>query len=163
MNLTQKRLKAVLHYDPVTGVFKRFSGKGCKSGSIGTVPKGDRFAYLRIGVDRKIYGAHRLAWLYMTGSFPDRLIDHINGDKLDNRFVNLRLATNSENKQNVRKARSDSRSGLIGATWYAQGQKWRAAIQIDGKKKHLGYFNTAEEAHLVFMEHKRRHHPFCTL
>jgi hypothetical protein len=159
MELTQENLKDVLHYDPETGNFTRLKNKGSKSPSVGTLLNG----YLRIGVGQKIYAAHRLAWLYMTGSFPSGQIDHINGNKLDNRFVNLRVATASENKQNMRKARRGSRSGLIGASWHTQSQKWRAAIQIDGKKKHLGYFNTAEEAHLVFLEHKRRHHPFCTL
>ena len=52
---------------------------------------------------------------------------------------------------------------MIGASWHTKSNKWRAAIQIDGKKKHLGYFDTPEEAHQVFMEQKREHHAFCTI
>jgi len=163
MELTQTQLKAVLYYDPDTGLFRRICGKGSHSGVVGTIPQSQRHAYLKIGVGRKIYSAHRLAWLYMTGSFPLGQVDHINGDKLDNRFANLRVATTSQNKQNTRKARKDSRSGLLGATWHSKSKKWRAAIQIDGKKKHLGYFDTPEEAHRVFIEHKRRYHAFCTI
>jgi hypothetical protein len=163
MDITQSQLKAALHYDPDTGVFTRLTGKGSKSNVVGTVPKGERHAYLKIGIGRKIYQAHRLAWLYMTGACPEGFIDHINGNKLDNRFSNLRVATASQNKQNTRKARRDSKSGLLGASWHSRTNKWRAAIQIDGKKKHLGYFDTPEQAHLVFIEYKRRYHAFCTV
>jgi hypothetical protein len=158
--LTATRLREVLHYDADTGVFVRLTRK---YPTTGTVPKNPRCAYLCIGIDYRVYRAHRLAWLYVHGSWPDGQIDHINGDKLDNRIANLRVATASQNKQNMRKARSDSRSGLIGASWHTKSNKWRAAIQIDGKKKHLGYFDTPEEAHQVFMEQKREHHAFCTI
>jgi len=160
-DLTQDQLTQALHYDPETGVFRRRSRMNASK--IGTVPKNPRHAYLNIGIGFHVYRAHRLAWLYVHGSWPDGQIDHINGDKLDNRIANLRVATNSQNKQNMRKARSDSRSGLIGASWHTKSNKWRAAIQIDGKKKHLGYFDTPEEAHQVFMEHKRERHAFCTI
>lgn len=160
-DLTQDQLMQALHYDPETGVFKRRSRM--TASKIGTVPKNPRHAYLNIGIGFHVYRAHRLAWLYVHGSWPDGQIDHINGDKLDNRISNLRVATTSQNKQNMRKARSDSRSGLIGASWHTKSNKWRAAIQIDGKKKHLGYFDTPEEAHQVFMEHKRERHAFCTI
>jgi hypothetical protein len=158
--LTATRLREVLHYDADTGIFARLTKR---QQSVGTVPKNPNHAYLNIGVDWKVYRAHRLAWLYVHGEWPKHQIDHINGNKLDNRIVNLRVATASQNKQNMKQARSDSRSGLIGASWYASGNKWRAAIQIDGKKKHLGYFDTAEEAHQIFMEAKRQHHKFNTL
>ena len=158
--LTATRLREVLHYDENTGVFVRRTKNQPK---IGTIPKNPNHAYLNIGIDYKVYKAHRLAWLYVHGEWPKHQIDHINGDKLDNRIANLRVATTSQNKQNMRKARSDSKSGLIGASWHTKSNKWRAAIQIDGKKKHLGYFDTPEEAHQVFMEHKREHHAFCTI
>ena len=159
--LTAQKLKEVVHYNPETGEFTRKDPKlrSCN----GTIPKNPRHAYLNIGIDYRVYKAHRLAWLYTHGEWPKGQIDHINGDKLDNRISNLRVATPSQNKQNARKARSDSRSGLLGATWYSKGKKWRAAIQVDGKKKHLGYFDTAQEAHDVFMKAKRELHGFCTV
>jgi hypothetical protein len=160
-SLTQQRLMQAYHYDPETGLFRRIGSKGPER--IGTIPKVKGNGYLNIGLDYNVYRAHRLAWLYVHGSWPDGQIDHINGDKLDNRISNLRVATTSQNKQNMRKARSDSRSGLIGATWYSKYGKWRAAIQVDGKKRHLGYFDTAEEAHKAFIEQKRLHHEFCTI
>lgn len=160
--LTSARLRELLHYDEKTGVFTRHA-QSQRHLPVGTVPKNPRYAYLRICLDYKIYMAHRLAWLYVNGVWPDGQIDHINGNKLDNRIENLRDATPSQNKQNMRKARADSKSGLAGASWYSSGNKWRAAIQIDGKKKHLGYFDTAEEAHQVFMDAKRKHHSHCTV
>lgn len=160
-DLTQERLLQVIRYDPETGLFKRINNATLKK--IGTIPKDPKNAYLKIGVDYRVYSAHRLAWLYVYGVWPDGQIDHINGDKLDNRICNLRVATTSENKQNMRKARSDSRSGLLGASWHTKSGKWRAAIQINGKKKHLGYFDTPEEAHRIFIEQKRIHHKFCTV
>ena len=162
--LSAQRLKELLHYDADTGQFTRLTEKGgLQHRRVGTIKKQERYAYLIIGVDYKTYRAHRLAWLYIYGEWPSGQIDHINGDKADNRISNLRVATDSQNKQNARKARSDSKSGLIGATWYSRSNKWRAAIQVDGKKKHLGYFDEAEEAHAVYIEAKRILHPFCTI
>lgn len=159
--LTAKELRDVVHYDADTGNFTRKDPK--LRSCTGTIPKNPKRAYLNICINYKIYKAHRLAWLYIYGEWPNGQIDHINGDKLDNRILNLRTATNAQNKQNSRKARSDSKSGLLGATWYTKGNKWRASIQVDGKKKHLGYFATAEEAHDVFIQAKRKLHAFCTI
>jgi citrate synthase len=130
--LTAQRLKEVLHYDADTGQFTRLpangrNGKHC----VGTIHRG----YLIIDISYKKYKAHRLAWLYVHGEWPNDQIDHINGDKVDNRISNLRAATPSQNKQNARKARSDSRSGLIGAIWSSRQNKWRAVIMVEGKYK----------------------------
>jgi hypothetical protein len=157
--MTAQRLKELFHYDADTGQFTRFRAKGRWPDRVGAI----RFGYLIIKIDYKLYRAHRLAWLYVHGEWPSDQIDHINGDRADNRISNLRAATNSQNKQNARKARSDSRSGLIGAMWESQKNKWRAVILVDGKKKHLGYFDQAEQAHAVYIEAKRTLHPFCTI
>ncbi len=159
--MTAQRVKELFHYDADTGLFTRFPAKNIRRGQncVGTINRG----YLRIKIDYKLYSAHRLAWLYVHGEWPNDQIDHINGDMADNRISNLRAATNSQNKQNARKARSDSRSGLIGAMWDSQKNKWRAEILVDGKRKHLGYFEQAEQAHAVYIEAKRTLHPFCTI
>lgn len=162
--LTAQRLKEVLHYDADTGLFTRFPVKGSsRKHRVGATPKSESNGYLRIKIDHKLYRAHRLAWLYVYDEWPNDQIDHINGDKTDNRILNLRAATSSQNKQNARKARLDSRSGLIGAMWHGQSGKWRACIQVDGKRKYLGRFDQAEQAHAVYIEAKRTLHPFCTI
>lgn len=164
MALTQERLKELLHYDPETGVFAwKVRPSNCvKVGDVaGTKhPKG----YWRVRVDNDYYLAHRLAWLYVNGMIPDGLeIDHRDGDKLNNRLANLRLATRSQNQQNFRKPFSTSKSGMLGASWHAHKRKWRAAIKVGNKHEHIGYFDTAEEAHAAYVEAKRKHHQFNTL
>jgi hypothetical protein len=79
-----------------------------------------------------MYKAHRLAWAFVHGGFPDQHIDHINGDPSDNRLCNLRVADRSLNMQNQRHARSDSATGLLGVS--KNGSGWRAEIRVDGKK-----------------------------
>ena len=162
--LTAQRLKEVLHYDADTGQFTRCPVKGRRSHErVGTISKKKHLAYLRARLDNKNYFAHRLAWLYVHGEWPNGQIDHINGDKVDNRISNLRVATPAQNAQNLRKARSNSKSGLIGTIWYGKKNKWRACIRVEGKIKHLGYFEQAEQAHAVYIEAKRTLHPFCTI
>ena len=158
--LTAQRLKEVLHYDADTGLFTRLRANGRwlhkRVGSI-------KLGYLAIYVKQKSYKAHRLAWLYVHGEWPNDQIDHINGDMADNRISNLRAATHSQNRQNIHKVRSNSKSGLIGAMWDSYNNKWRSKIRFEGKCKHLGYFENAEQAHAVYIEAKRTLHPFCTI
>jgi hypothetical protein len=115
---TQKRLKELLNYDPNTGLFrwKGNFGHGTKEGKIaGTLRKAnDRQSGRRaIGIDGKIYRAHHLAWLYMTGNWPSRQVDHCNRIKSDDRWENLRLATQEQNSRN-RNVRKDSKSRIMG-------------------------------------------------
>jgi hypothetical protein len=98
------------------------------------------------GLDNRSYRASRLAWLYMSGAWPDQLIDHINGDTSDDRFVNLRPASQSENHVNSCVA-SHNTSGLKGVNFYKRYGKWRAFIQKEGKQIHIGYFDTIQEAY----------------
>ena len=157
--LTVQRLKELYHYDANTGQFTRLLAKGRWRDRVGSINLG----YLNIKIDHKHYKVHRLAWLYVHGEWPNDQIDHINGDRADNRISNLRAATRSQNKQNARKARSDSRSGLIGAMWDTKNNKWVSRIMVDGKRKYLGLFDEAEQAHAVYIEAKRILHPFCTI
>jgi hypothetical protein len=149
--LTQARLKELLSYSPVTGLFTRrvITCNKVRIGDIaGTV---DKSGYIHIRVEGKIYKAHRLAWLYTQGQMPPNMIDHINGIKDDNRLVNIRLATRSQNLGNS-KIRLNSISGLKGVSWVGMRGKWRARINIEGNGKHLGMFKCKHEAHEAYRQ-----------
>lgn len=139
--ITDKELKEILNYDPDSGVFirKKNSG-GILAGTIaGSVHAG----YRQISVNGKKYYAHRLAWLYMTGDMPTFEIDHINGDKDDNRWANLREASHTNNVMNIG-LRSDNSSGYKGVS--KKRNSWQARIWLDGKQTVIGCFPTKEEA-----------------
>lgn len=163
-DLTAQRLRELVTYDPDTGVFKRrvatgFRGQHKAGAILGS--QNTKAGHLCMTVDAKRYLAHRLAWLYVRGSWPNGLIDHINGDSCDNRFENLREATYSRNSQNQRSAHIDSKSGLLGVHPYRN--RFVASIWHSGRSNHLGVFDTAEEAHASYIEAKRRLHPGCTI
>lgn len=159
-NLSHERLQEVLDYDPDTGIFrwKVPQGKGrIKSGDVaGSV---GRSGYHRIDVEKTKYQAHRLVWLYMTGAWPAMDIDHINRIKSDNRFVNLREATDVQNGQNSRASRGKSR--WRGVHWHAHAKKWQARISVNGKQRHLGLFDTEEDAAEAYQSAQRRFHPYA--
>lgn len=148
--ITQAKLKAVLRYDSHTGNFLwRMSGKGrgVKEGT-----KAGRYTqkgYWRITINGETYRAHRLAWLYMTGEWPKDQIDHINGVKDDNRWVNLRPATNSQNHAN-KPLQSNNTSGYKGVSWDSRQRRWCAYIKKNGIRHHLGYYDTAKDAHSAY-------------
>lgn len=163
-NITQEELKAVIHYDELTGLFTWINPSIYKPSLVGKVAGHvDFYGYVVISVNRKIYKAHRLAWLYMTGNFPKNLIDHVNGIKSDNKWVNLREATYSDNRQNIRKPKTGNTSGYLGVYWHTRDKKWRACIKVDGKNKYIGNYDDPKIAHEAYLEHKRKSHEFCTL
>jgi hypothetical protein len=157
------RLRELLDYDPDTGNFSWRVGRrgGSYAGHIaGAV---NRDGYIEIRIDRRLYKAHRLAWFYVNERWPIEHIDHVNGKTGDNRISNLREATNAQNLQNRHGAQANSRSGLIGVTWHKQNERWRAEIVVNGTKKHLGYFETPEQAHAAYLKAKAELHPFQTI
>jgi len=115
------------------------------------------YGYRQIMIDYRLYLAHRLAWLYQTGAWPPDQIDHIDCDKGNNRFANLRLATNSQNQQN-RGVRSDNTSGHKGVCWHRRDRKWSARIRHNGKTMHLGYFDTIEQASAAYASASLKYH-----
>lgn len=148
--LTAERLRELLHYDPNTGIFRwKQSGSGRKATGIAGAINITHSGKIRIiiTIDYKVYKAHRLAWLYVHGSWPDRQIDHINDDASDNRWINLRLATRQQQRWNRGIARNNT-SGLTGAHYDRTVQKWCAAIS----GKSLGHFKTKEEAHEAYRQ-----------
>jgi hypothetical protein len=152
---------ALLRYEAETGQFywrERRSPKARVGALAGSV---DAYGYRCIKIQGRHYKAHRFAWLFAYGIFPKHQLDHINGDKLDNRLSNLREATNAENHQNLREANKDSSSGLLGAC--KAGARWRAKIVVDGRFIQLGSFGSAREAHSAYLRAKKKLHPFQTI
>ena len=158
--LTQERLLAALIYDPMTGIFTRRVGAGgSKANSVAGSPS---HGYSNISIDGKIYGAHRLAWLYVHGNLPLGDVDHIDGNRSNNTIANLRDVSRSVNLQNSKEARKNNKSsGMLGVSWLHG--KWQAKINIGGYRKHIGMFKTPELAHAAYLEEKRIHHQGNTL
>lgn len=141
--LTQERLKELLDYDPDTGLFTWRVNKG--RGKIGlTTGYTNNRGYSQIGIDGKFYISHRLAFLYMEGYFPENGIDHIDRDKLNNRWKNLREVSQLCNTRN-RSIRIDNKTGVVGVRWRSRAKKWNAYIRVK-KCIHLGSFNNFIDA-----------------
>jgi hypothetical protein len=146
--ITQARLKELLSYNPVTGHFIRLVTVGGQE--VGTVAGQRTTKAVQIRIDKGLYLAHRLAWLYMTGEWPDLDIDHANCNRRDNRWTNLRLATKSDNCCNTPK-RGDNTSGFKGVVWHKSTSKWMASIQRENRRTHLGLFDCPAAAHFVYL------------
>lgn len=164
MKLTQTILKDVLTYNQETGIFiwkvrdlkyfktwqacNRWNARyafepcGCISGTTG---------YIYINLLGTIYAAHRLAFLYIEGTFPPNQVDHINQNKTDNEFTNLRKSTARENRKNMKKSIKNS-SGVVGVSFHQKANKWQARISDNGKPVHLGLFLTKKAATVARMQ-----------
>lgn len=146
-DISAARLKDLFEYNPKTGKFSRIKFvKGTVVGTIAGVVNG--CGYVQIGIDYKVYLAHRLAWLWMTGEWPEDTVDHINNIRTDNRWKNLRRATVAQNVSNSRTPK-DSFSGKKGAYLQPNG-RWRAGITHNKKYISLGMFDTKEEANAAY-------------
>lgn len=148
--ITQERLKELLHYDNATGVFTRKMWRGgtSRAGSVAGASHG-KSGYLQMSIDGRLYFAHRLAWLYEYGRWPEHLIDHINGDPADNRIQNLRDVPQIKNMQNLRR-RSLGATGFRGVKEHRPGQ-YIAQISHKGVNRYLGSFRTPEDAHAAYL------------
>lgn len=143
MDLTQKIL-SLFSYDPSTGIITNIvsRGRAKAGGEAGTkTPLGYRV--ITVGYKRIL--AHRLAFVFMTGSLPDGEVDHINGDGMDNRWENLRVVSRAENMRNVRRSKYNM-SGISGVTWIHIRSKWGAQISVGNKTKKLAYTSDFFEA-----------------
>lgn len=161
MTLTAEALRLRWDYDAERGVFVRRQSHG--RFAAGTVVTGtSRFGYLRTVIDGRSYAIHRLAFLWMTGSWPKNDVDHINGDRADNRWSNLRDVTRAINLQNLKKAKSNNKSaGLLGVARF--GKRFRAEICVNGVNHKVGVFDTPEQAHAAYVNAKRELHQGGTL
>lgn len=136
-------------YDPATGQITRVNDSGCKgqwkAGRVVGTPTSE--GYLTVSLHRVNYKAHRVAWALMTGVWPARQIDHINRARSDNRWVNLREASNSENLSNSKKYITN-RSGYKGV-WRSSNTTWAASVRVNGKANYLGSFGCPTAAFIV--------------
>ena len=160
-DLTAERLRKLLHYDPVHGTW------AWKSDQRGGVKAGDaagcaaRSGYRSIGIGNKTYRTHRLAWLYMTGAWPAWHIDHIDGNTSNCAWSNLRDVPRSVNMQNRHRADVDSKTGVLGVTQL--GTRWKSEIGVNGRRIHLGTFDTKDLAHAAYLAAKRELHTDATI
>jgi len=157
--MTQEELKQFLFYSDIISRFTWLvsTNKRIKIGDIAGCDRGDGYRQMKINGNK--YLEHRLVWLYHYGYMPTKGIDHINGDKSDNRIANLREATDSQNSQN-RGIHKNNKTGFMGVTFHKPSGKWAAGIMKNGKKYHLGYYDTPEEARDAYLKAKSELHTF---
>ena len=146
--ITQFELKNILSYDKDTGLFTylKQSGNRIKIGQVAGSKNSN--GYIEIKISGKNYKAHRLAFLYVEGLFPENEVDHINFIRNDSRFCNLRKATKSQNLQNT-KIRRNNKSGVKGIYWHKASNKWQATCTINGDIFNLGLFDDISIAEMV--------------
>lgn len=147
-DLTVDKLKSLVHYDPVVGLFVRKTKASQAPRGSFAVNK-DSKGYIRVRVAGDRFTAHRLAWFYMTGEWPEKEVDHKNRIRTDNRWSNLRQADEFNNKRNTSAYRSN-KIGFKGVSWHVCSKKWRARIRLDGKEVNLGLYDTPEEANAAY-------------
>lgn len=147
--LTAENLRSRYDYDPLTGVFTRRVSRSnsVKVGSAAGSASSD--GYLRIWIDGHSYKAHRLAWLHAYGVWPTKQIDHLNGDRADNRIANLREADQPEQNANTRR-RTNNTSGRRGVSLHKASGKYTARLSFRGRIVHCTYHDTPEEASAAY-------------
>ena len=175
--LDSSRLKQVLSYEPGSGTFfwlprsesefsslraarawaARYEGK--RAGHLAAS------GYRSIRIDYRAHWEHRLAWLYVHGSWPILTIDHLNGDRCDNRISNLRDVAAVVNAENLRHSVRGASGLPLGVFFNARKNErpYSASLRISGRSKHLGYFDSPGEAHSAYVAAKRLHHAGCTI
>ena len=154
--ITQSELKELLNYNPDTGEFTWLKTNNRRI-IIGSIAGSNHLGYIQIKLSGKLYKAHRLAWLYITGEWPQQFIDHINHNRADNKWDNLREASNAENVRNSIK-RKNNKSKYKGVYWKQKNQKWSAQICINYKKIYLGLFDSQEEGYKAYCEASKKYH-----
>lgn len=161
-SLTLDYLRERLSYDASTGAltYKAPRGKR-KAGDRADRKSFHPAGYWRVFLLGEWFWAHRAVWFYLHGEWPQYDIDHINGDKSDNRECNLRSVTHSENQQNRVAPSRSNKTGVLGVQ--QNGNRYSASISINGTCKRLGFFDTKEEAHEAYLIAKRQHHSCCTI
>lgn len=154
--LTGAYVFSLIQYDWINGTFHwKVNKRPMKAGS----PAGfveSKGKYIKICINRKHYPAQNIAWLLVTGVYPDGIVDHKDGNGFNNRFNNLRLATSVQNAQN-RKTHSRNKSGYRGVFWHKAYEKWAVRIGVNGKNLFLGYYSNLDDAIAVRKEASKKY------
>lgn len=167
VTLTHERVRALFDYDPCSGALTYVStwvhGRSGKTlrpagAAVGTV---NLRGYLRVGIDGTTYLCHRLIWLWVSGEWPKYTIDHIDGVRNNNAWVNLRDVPHAVNTQNIRKAQKRNKCGVLGVRWYKGC--WRVQMSVGGITRHIGSYTDLAEAGTAYIKAKRELHEGCTL
>ena len=158
-SISHEELTRLLDYDSKTGLFTRkvTTYSRWKKGTVCNALCKET-GYIKIHLNRKIYFAHRLAWFYVYKKWPDYQIDHINGDRVDNRIENLRDIEQYKNCQNV--ISSTNTSGYQGVSWRKDRNRWTAQISINNVTKRVGTFKLKEDAYKAYLEAKEKYHKY---
>ncbi len=153
--ITRERVTALLSYNKTSGLFRWLEdrGRGMK-GKIAGTP--DSKGYIQIRIDGVKYRASRLAFLVVEGVPPLHQVDHVNRDRSDNKWLNLRNATSSQNAMN-RNIRTDNSSGTVGVHRRPDG-RWQARITVDGTRVSLGHFDSLKRAIKVRSTAAKKHY-----
>ena len=144
--LSANRLRKLLNYAPATGIFRWRGGRGVVKGKVAGSVRSRGPIIIRI--DRKLYRANRLAWLYITGKWPKQEIGYINRNTSDTRWANLREMTPSQRRATVRTTNKFGAKGI----WVTRSGKYVATIKVADKKRYLGSFETIEKASAAYVE-----------
>lgn len=154
-----EKAKKLLNYDQETGVFRWAVGRGGFSRAGSIAGSTDSKGYRQIKIDGRLFLAHRLAWAFVHGGFPNGHIDHIDRNPQNNTIKNLRLCTHAQNHQNT-SVRADSTSGVTGVSYVKRSAKWVAYINLEGKRHRLGLFDSIDQAIKARLEAKPVVHTF---
>ena len=155
--ITQQELKQEVYYDQKTGIFTWLKTHKYSNKKIGNVCGSLDNGYIRMCIYKQRHHAHQLAWLYIYGEYRLDAIDHINGNKTDNRICNLRKASVSENAYN-RKMNIKNTSGVKGVTWHKRAKKWQVVITFNKIHKYLGMYSDINKAKEVIDYHRNIYH-----